>query len=103
PNTDEIGLEQAGVKVTERGLVEVDKQGRSNVPNIFAIGDIVPGVPLAHKASYEAKIAAEAIAGEKAENDYTALPAVVFSDPELATVGLTEKEAKEKGFDVKAA
>ncbi|EMV4770061.1 FAD-dependent oxidoreductase, partial [Listeria monocytogenes] len=94
---------QAGVKVTERGLVEVDKQGRSNVPNIFAIGDIVPGVPLAHKASYEAKIAAEAIAGEKAENDYTALPAVVFSDPELATVGLTEKEAKEKGFDVKAA
>ncbi|MBC8922899.1 FAD-dependent oxidoreductase, partial [Escherichia coli] len=68
PNTDEIGLEQAGVKVTERGLVEVDKQGRSNVPNIFAIGDIVPGVPLAHKASYEAKIAAEAIAGEKAEN-----------------------------------
>ncbi|EEO6566501.1 dihydrolipoyl dehydrogenase [Listeria monocytogenes] len=103
PNTDEIGLEQAGVKVTERGLVEVDKQGRSNVSNIFAIGDIVPGVPLAHKASYEAKIAAEAIAGEKSENDYTALPAVVFSDPELATVGLTEKEAKEKGFDVKAA
>lgn len=98
PNTDEIGLEQAGVKVTERGLVEVDKQGRSNVPNIFAIGDIVPGVPLAHKASYEAKIAAEAIAGEKAENDYTALPAVVFSDPELATVGLTEKEAKKKAL-----
>lgn len=103
PNTDEIGLEQLGVKVSERGLIEVDKQGRTNIPNVFAIGDIVPGVPLAHKASYEAKVAAEAIAGEKVENDYTVLPAVVFSDPELASVGMTEKEAKEKGIDVKAS
>ncbi|EUJ19494.1 dihydrolipoamide dehydrogenase [Listeria aquatica FSL S10-1188] len=98
PNTDEIGLEQLGVKVSERGLIEVDKQGRTNIPNVFAIGDIVPGVPLAHKASYEAKVAAEAIAGEKVENDYTVLPAVVFSDPELASVGMTEKESERKRY-----
>lgn len=60
PNTDDMGLEQAGVEVGERGLIPVDQQGRTNVPNIFAIGDIVPGAALAHKASYEAKIAAEA-------------------------------------------
>ena len=63
PNTDEFGLEQAGVKLDERGFVKVDKQCRTNVPNIYAIGDIVPGPQLAHKASYEGKIAAEAISG----------------------------------------
>ncbi|MGK9348771.1 dihydrolipoyl dehydrogenase, partial [Melissococcus plutonius] len=65
PNTDDLGLEQAGVEVGERGLIHVDEQGRTNIPSIYAIGDIVPGAALAHKASYEAKIAAEAISGKK--------------------------------------
>ncbi|CAM3369494.1 dihydrolipoyl dehydrogenase [Vagococcus fessus] len=103
PNTDELGLEVAGVEMTERGLVKVDNQGRTNVSSIFAIGDITPGAALAHKASYEAKIAAEAISGKAVAIDYTAMPAVAFTDPELATVGLTEKEAKEQGLDVKAS
>ncbi|WP_026674449.1 dihydrolipoyl dehydrogenase [Alkalihalobacterium bogoriense] len=103
PNTDELGLEQAGVELDERGLVKVDKQCRSSQSNIYAIGDIIAGPPLAHKASYEGKIAAESIAGEKAEIDYLAIPAVVFSDPELASVGYTEKEAKDAGFEVVAS
>ncbi|CEG26665.1 dihydrolipoyl dehydrogenase [Bacillus sp. B-jedd] len=103
PNTDELGLEQAGVEMTEKGIVKVDKQCRTNVGNIYAIGDIVAGPPLAHKASYEGKIAAEAIAGHPSEVDYLAIPAVVFSDPELASVGYTEAQAKEEGIEVKAA
>jgi len=103
PNTDELGLEQVGIEVSDRGIVKVDKQCRTNVSNIYAIGDIVPGPPLAHKASYEAKIAAEAIAGHPAEIDYHGIPAVVFSDPELASVGYTEKEAKDEGIEVVAA
>ncbi|MEI5905996.1 dihydrolipoyl dehydrogenase [Bacillus spongiae] len=102
-NTDELGLEQAGVELTDRGIVKIDKQCRTNVSNIYAIGDIVEGPPLAHKASYEGKIAAEAIAGEKSEIDYHGIPAVVFSDPELASVGYTEKEAKDEGIEVVAA
>ena len=70
PNTDELGLEQAGIEVTDRGLIKIDKQCRTNKSNIYAIGDIVEGPPLAHKASYEGKIAAEAISGEKSEIDY---------------------------------
>lgn len=101
-NTDDLGLEQAGVEVAERGLIPVDAQGRTNVKNIFAIGDIVAGAALAHKASYEAKIAAEAISGKKVAVDYKAMPAVAFTDPELASVGLTIAEAKEKGYDAKA-
>ena len=100
PNTDELGLEELGLKMTERGLIEVDKQSRTSISNIYAIGDIVPGTPLAHKASYEAKVAAEAIAGEKSEVDYLAMPAVCFTEPELATVGLNESQAKEEGFEV---
>ncbi|WP_208558682.1 dihydrolipoyl dehydrogenase [Marinilactibacillus kalidii] len=102
PNTDELGLEQAGVNVSDRGLIEVDNQGRSNIESIFAIGDVVPGPALAHKASYEAKIAAEAIAGKKVAVDYRALPAVAFTDPEIASVGLTEAEAKDQGLDTKS-
>lgn len=102
PNTDEIGLEQVGIK-NNRGIIEIDKQCRTNIKNIYAIGDIVPGPQLAHKASYEAKIAAEAIAGQPSEIDYIGMPAVVFSDPELATVGYTEKEAKEQGIEVVTA
>ncbi|KAF1304723.1 MULTISPECIES: dihydrolipoyl dehydrogenase [Enterococcus] len=102
PNTNDLGLEQAGVEIGERGLIPVDKQGRTNVSNIFAIGDIVPGAALAHKASYEAKIAAEAISGKKVAVDYKAMPAVAFTDPELASVGMTIAEAKEAGLNAKA-
>ncbi|GAA3401276.1 dihydrolipoyl dehydrogenase [Paenibacillus hodogayensis] len=100
PNTDELGLQAIGVKVSDRGLIEVDRQGRTSVPAIFAIGDVVPGPSLAHKASYEAKVAAEAIAGQSSAVDYKAIPAVVFSEPEIASVGLSETEAKEKGVNV---
>ncbi|GAB7386874.1 dihydrolipoyl dehydrogenase [Bacillaceae bacterium] len=99
PNTDELGLEAIGVKMDEKGYIQIDDQCRTSVPNIYAIGDIVPGPALAHKASYEGKVAAEAIAGKPSVIDYRAIPAVVFSDPEIATVGLTEKEAKEKGYE----
>ncbi|MBA2874148.1 dihydrolipoyl dehydrogenase [Thermaerobacillus caldiproteolyticus] len=103
PNTEELGLEQLGIKMTERGLIEVDKQCRTSVPNIYAIGDIVAGPPLAHKASYEGKVAAEAIAGHPSEVDYLAIPAVVFSDPECASVGYFEKQAKDEGIEVTTA
>lgn len=88
--------------MTDRGIIEVDKQSRTSIDNIFAIGDIVPGLQLAHKASYEAKVAAEAISGEKSEVDYLSMPAVCFTEPELASVGLTEAQAKEEGFKVKS-
>ncbi|GIQ67475.1 dihydrolipoyl dehydrogenase [Xylanibacillus composti] len=100
PNTDDLGLENIGVKMTDRGIIEIDEQCRTSVPNIYAIGDIVPGFALAHKASYEGKVAAEAIAGHASAIDYKGMPSVVFSDPEIASVGLTEKEAKEKGIEV---
>ena len=101
PNTSDIGLEQVGIELDERGLVKIDKQCRTNIDNIYAIGDIVAGLPLAHKASYEGKVAAEAISGKKSEIDYIGMPAVVFTDPEMASVGYTEKEAKDAGIKVK--
>lgn len=103
PNTSDIGLEQVGIELDEKGLIKIDEQCRTSVDNIYAIGDIVAGPPLAHKASYEGKVAAEAIAGEKSAIDYQAIPAVVFSDPELASVGYSEQEAKDAGYDVKVA
>jgi dihydrolipoamide dehydrogenase len=103
PNTDELGLEQVGIEMSDRGVIKIDKQCRTNVSNIYAIGDIVEGPPLAHKASYEGKIAAEAIAGHPSEIDYLAIPAVVFSDPELASVGYSEKEAKDAGINITAS
>jgi dihydrolipoamide dehydrogenase len=103
PNTDELGLGQAGINITNRGLIEVDEQGRTNKNNIFAIGDVVPGLALAHKASYEAKVAAEAISGKNVAVDYAAIPSVCFTEPELASVGLTLEEAKAKGFEAKAS
>jgi dihydrolipoamide dehydrogenase len=103
PNTDELGLEQVGIEMSDRGVIKIDKQCRTNVSNIYAIGDVVEGPPLAHKASYEGKIAAEAIAGHTSEIDYLAIPAVVFSDPELASVGYSEKQAKDEGLDVNAS
>lgn len=104
PNTDgELGLDMIGVKMTDRGLIEVDDQCRTSIPHIFAIGDIVPGPALAHKASYEAKVAAEVIAGMPSKVDYKCIPAVAFSDPECASVGYSEKEAKEKGHNAKSS
>ncbi|MFF2910304.1 dihydrolipoyl dehydrogenase [Paenibacillus sp. NPDC057934] len=102
PNTDgSLGLERIGLQVTNRGLIETDAQCRTAIHNIFAIGDITAGPALAHKASYEAKIAAEAIAGHAASIvDYKALPLVVFSEPELTSVGLSETEARNKGISV---
>jgi dihydrolipoamide dehydrogenase len=101
PNTDgNLGLDRIGLPVTTRGLIETDEQCRTVIPNIFAIGDITSGPSLAHKASYEAKIAAEAIAGLSSEVDYRAIPLVVFSEPELASVGLSETEARAKGIPI---
>jgi len=102
PNTDgELGLDLIGVKLTDRGLVEVDDQCRTSIPHIYAIGDIVPGPALAHKATYEAKVAAESIAGLPGKVDYRCIPAVCFSDPECASVGLTDAEAKAQGYKTK--
>ncbi|MFE6796192.1 dihydrolipoyl dehydrogenase [Paenibacillus chitinolyticus] len=95
PNTDgKLGLERIGLSVTSRGLIETDEQCRTAIPHIFAIGDITAGPALAHKASYEAKVAAEAIAGLPSAVDYRSMPLVVFSDPELSSVGLSETDAK---------
>lgn len=100
PNGAGIGLEEVGVKV-ERGFVPADNVGRTNVGSIYAIGD-VSGVPmLAHKASKEGEVVAEVIAGHKAAKDWVAIPAAIFTDPEIATVGLGEQQAKEKGIDVR--
>lgn len=102
PNTDgELGLDLAGVKMTDRGLVEVDAQCRTNVPHIYAIGDITAGPALAHKAMYEGRVAAEAISGLTSVVDYKCVPAVCFSDPECASVGISEKEAKDQGLNIK--
>lgn len=100
PNTDEIGLEAIQMEMGERGLIKIDHQCKTSVPNIYAIGDIVEGPALAHKASYEGKVAAEVIAGLPSMIDYKAIPAVVFSDPEIASVGLNETEAKDQGYEV---
>lgn len=97
-NGDQLDAEKAGVNVGERGVIEVDRQMRTNVPHIFAIGDLVPGPMLAHKASHEAKIAAEVVAGEKSYFDARTIPSVAYTDPEIAWVGLTELEAKEQGI-----
>ena len=101
PNTERIGLQTAGIEVNERGLIEVSPEGRTAVPHIYAIGDITPGPALAHKAIREAKVVAEVIAGEPSAMDNRAIPAVVFTDPELAWTGLTEREAEAKGISVK--
>jgi dihydrolipoamide dehydrogenase len=96
-NGRKLGLERAGVEVSERGLITVDKQQRTNVPHIFAIGDIVGMPMLAHKASHEGKVAAEVAAGQKSFFDARVVPAVAYTDPEVAWVGLTEDDAKARG------
>jgi dihydrolipoamide dehydrogenase len=101
PNGRKIGAEKAGVAVNERGFIPVDIQMRTNVPHIFAIGDIVGQPMLAHKAVHEAHVAAEVAAGEKAAFDARVIPSVAYTDPEIAWVGLTEDEAKAKGMKLK--
>lgn len=103
PVTTGLGLENTNVKVNQRGFVVVDKQLRTDDPSIYAIGDIVGGAMLAHKAAAEGKIAVEAILGHKVAFEPNAIPAVVFTDPELAWAGLTETEAREKGIKVEVS
>jgi dihydrolipoamide dehydrogenase len=98
PNGRLIGAEAAGVKVDERGYVPVDRQMRTSVPHIFAIGDIVGQPMLAHKATHEGKVAAEVAAGFKSQFDAAVIPSVAYTDPEVAWVGLTETDAKAKGI-----
>jgi len=97
PNGRKIAAEKAGVNVNERGFIPVDKQLRTNIPNIFAIGDIVGQPMLAHKAVHEGHVAAEAAAGQKAFFDATVIPSVAYTDPEIAWVGVTEDEASKTG------
>ncbi|HEX9434106.1 MAG TPA: dihydrolipoyl dehydrogenase, partial [Burkholderiales bacterium] len=100
PNGKKIGADKAGVAVTERGFIETDSQMRTNVPHIFAIGDVAKNPMLAHKAVHEAHVAAEAAAGQKSHFDALVIPSVAYTDPEIAWVGLTEEEAKKAGTKV---
>lgn len=97
-NGDKLDAHKAGVEVNDRGVIAVDRQMRTNVQHIFAIGDLVPGPMLAHKATHEAKVAAEVAAGERSAFDARTIPSVAYTDPEIAWVGLTETEAKEQGI-----
>jgi len=101
PNGRKIGAEKAGVNVSDRGFIPVDIQMRTNVPHIFAIGDIVGQPMLAHKAVHEAHVAAEAAAGEKSAFNARVIPSVAYTDPEVAWVGLTEDQAKAQGIAIK--
>lgn len=101
PNGKKIGADKAGVAVTERGFIEVDAQMRTNVPHIFAIGDIVGQPMLAHKAVHEGHVAAEAAFGEKSYFDARVIPSVAYTDPEVAWVGITEEQAKKDGVKIK--
>lgn len=100
PNASGLGLKNTSVKVNGQGFIEVDEQRRTADPRIFAIGDIVGGAMLAHKASHEGRVAAEVIAGKNVAFEPQAIPAVVFTDPEIAWTGLTETEAKAQGRDI---
>jgi len=103
PNAENLGLENTGVKVTGKGFIEIDEQRRTSERHIFAIGDVAGEPMLAHKATHEGRTVAEVIAGRDVAFEPSAIPAVVFTDPEIAWCGLTETEAKEKGIDFKIA
>ena len=103
PNGREIAAEAAGVTVNERGFIPVDKQQHTNVPHIYAIGDIVGDPMLAHKATHEGKVAAEVIAGHKASFDALTIPSVAYTDPEISWMGLTETQAKAQGIPYEKA
>jgi dihydrolipoamide dehydrogenase len=100
-NGRRLNLEAAEIDVSDRGIIPVDKQMRTNLPHVFAIGDLVPGPMLAHKAMHEAKVAAEVAAGEKSYFDARVIPSVAYTDPEVAWAGLTETEAKKNGVAYK--
>jgi dihydrolipoamide dehydrogenase len=100
PSSRGLGLEQVGVTVDKRGFIPTDKTGRTNVPSIYAIGDVSGPPLLAHKASKEGEVVAEVIAGHKAEKDWATIPGAIFTDPEIATAGITVEEAKAKGIEV---
>jgi dihydrolipoamide dehydrogenase len=102
PNSQDLGLDKAGVQLDEKGFIRVNEQRRTSAEKIFAIGDVAGEPMLAHKASYEGKIAVEVIAGEPVVYDVRAVPAVVFTDPEIAWCGLTQTEAKKQNREVKA-
>jgi len=99
PNSSDLGLENAGINISKNGFIITDNQTRTSVNNIFAIGDVAGEPMLAHKASHEGRVAAEIIAGHKSAFEPKTIPAVVFTDPEIAWCGITENEAKEKGLD----
>ena len=103
PNGHKIQAEAAGVQVDERGFIPVDAAQRTNVPHIFAIGDVVGNPMLAHKATHEAKVAAEVIAGHKTAFQALTIPSVAYTDPEVAWMGLTETQAKADGIDYEKA
>src|SRR5260370_36360284 len=100
PNGKKIGAEDAGVAINERGFIPVDPQIRTNVPHIFAIGDIAHPPMLAHKAVHEGHVAAEAAAGKKSHFDARVIPSVAYTDPEIAWAGPTQEEAREQGVKV---
>ncbi|MBU0518810.1 dihydrolipoyl dehydrogenase [bacterium] len=100
PNSDTVGLDKTDVKVNDQGFIITDEEGKTNVPGIYAIGDVTTGPMLAHKASREAHVVAEVIANHKSAFDNRAIPAVVFTDPEIAWTGITEREAKEQDIKV---
>lgn len=100
PNSENLGLETTAVKIDDRGFIEVDYQRRTAEPNIFAIGDVVGEPMLAHKATHEARVAIEAMAGEPVAWEPAAIPAVVYTDPELAWCGLTESDARTRGVEI---
>jgi dihydrolipoamide dehydrogenase len=102
PNTEGLGLDKAGVKTDEKGFIPVNEKMRTNKERIYAIGDLVQGMMLAHRASFQGKVAAEVIAGEPSAYEGVEAPAVIFSDPEIASVGLTEQEARDRGLNVKS-
>ena len=101
PNTDDLGLENTKITPDRHGFIQVDSEGRTGEPHLYAIGDVTPGPMLAHKASREGKVVAEVIAQHKASFDNRAIPAVVYTDPEIAWAGLTEREAEAQGLKVK--
>lgn len=101
PNTDELGLESVGIETDDKGFIPVNEQCRTSVENIYAIGDVAPGLMLAHKARRQGIVAAEALCGEPAAFDNRTVPAVVFSHPEIAYCGLSEQEARDAGREVK--
>ena len=101
PNTDDLGLENLDIQPDQHGTIAVNEQGRTTVPHIFAIGDVAPGPMLAHKASREGKVVAEVMAGQPSAMDNRAIPAVVFTDPEIAWTGITEQEAARQGQQVR--